>query len=430
MSRLDELQRHMRPSGWRTVAFLIIGVIVGIIAWAYLAELEEVAVANGEVVPFGQIKVVQHLEGGIISDLSVLEGDYVSAGDVVMRLNRNRIGSTREEVQIELDGLLLGRARLEAEATGNPLVFDAGAAARRPEIVAAERETYRGHKRQFSATISVLDEQRNQRSLESRELEAQLRSAKDNVALSSEKLAMSADLLEDGLTPKIEHKQLEQEVKALEGQIHELEASVSRAKAGISEAEKRINEEKSDYQQRALDELSGLERRIARAREELSRATDQVVRSEILSPIDGVVKSLRHHTIGGVVRPGEPLMEIVPTQERLVVEARLDPTDIGYVSVGQAATVKVSTYEFTRYGGLEGVVKSISADSHVDPSTGQTFFRVIAETDKTYLGENPGELPIAPGMEATVDIHTGSKSVLDYLLKPVIRAQSESFRER
>ncbi|MDA0339902.1 MAG: HlyD family efflux transporter periplasmic adaptor subunit, partial [Proteobacteria bacterium] len=150
----------------------------------------------------------------------------------------------------------------------------------------------------------------------------------------------------------------------------------------------------------------------------------------ILSPIDGVVKSLRHHTIGGVVRPGEPLMEIVPTQERLVVEAKLDPTDIGYVSVGQAATVKVSTYEFTRYGGLEGVVKSISADSHVDPSTGQTFFKVIAETDKTYLGANPGELPIAPGMEATVDIHTGSKSVLDYLLKPVIRAQSESFRER
>ena len=275
-----------------------------------------------------------------------------------------------------------------------------------------------------------MDEQRNQRDLESRELAAQLRSARDNVALSSEKLAMSADLLQDGLTPKIEHKQLEQEVKALEGQIHELEASVLRANAGISEAEKRIKEEKSDYQQRALDELSGVERRIARAREELSRATDQVVRSEILSPIDGVVKSLRHHTIGGVVRPGEPLMEIVPTQERLVVEAKLDPTDIGYVSVGQAATVKVSTYEYTRYGGLEGVVKSISADSHVDPSTGQTFFKVIAETDKTYLGANPGELPIAPGMEATVDIHTGSKSVLDYFLKPVIRAQSESFRER
>ena len=130
MNRLDELQFRMRPSGWRIVALLIIGVIACIIAWAFLAELEEVAVANGEVVPFGQIKVVQHLEGGIISDLSVLEGDYVSAGDVVMRLSRNRIGSSREEVQIELDGLLLGRARLEAEATGNPLVFDAGATAK------------------------------------------------------------------------------------------------------------------------------------------------------------------------------------------------------------------------------------------------------------------------------------------------------------
>lgn len=430
MSRLDDLQHRLRPSGWRAIAWLVIAAVAGIVVWAYFASLEEVAVANGEVVPFGQIKVVQHLEGGIISDLRVREGDHVIAGEVVMKLDRNIIGSTREEVQIELDGLVLARARLEAEATGNALVFPEDAAARRPELVAAERETYEGHGREFSATIAVLEEQRNQRDLEVRELKAQLRSAEDNLSLSSEKLSMSADLLEEGLTPKIEHKQLEQELRALEGEVRELKASVSRAQAGISEADKRINEERSRYQRRSLDELGAVERQIARAREELSRATDQVVRSEIRSPIEGVVKSIRHNTIGGVVRPGEPLMEIVPTQERLVVEARLDPTDIGYVSVGQPATVKISTYEFTRYGGLDGVVKSISADSHVDSASGRTFFKVITETDKTYLGAGPGDLPIAPGMEATVDIHTGSKSVLEYLLKPVIRAKSEAFRER
>jgi adhesin transport system membrane fusion protein len=139
---------------------------------------------------------------------------------------------------------------------------------------------------------------------------------------------------------------------------------------------------------------------------------------------------MRHNTIGGVARPGEPLLEIVPTQDRLVVEAKLNPTDIGYVRVGQESIVKVTTYEFSRYGGLEGRVVSISPDSHVDSATGQSYFRVIAETDRNYLGDTPGDLPIAPGMEATLDIRTGSKSVMQYLLKPVIKVKSEAFRER
>ncbi|MBJ26747.1 MAG: multidrug resistance efflux pump [Alphaproteobacteria bacterium] len=433
MSKLDEIQNRLKPTSWRFTAWLIVFAIATGIIWANFANLEEVAVATGEVVPYGQVKVVQHLEGGIITEINVKEGDNVNSNQVLVRLDRNIIGSNREEALIELDGLLLTRARLEAEASGNPdaeLIFPLQVANRRPELLAAERETNQAHKREFLAIIEVLNEKRNQRELETHELKIQLQSAKDNLILSKEKLAMSEDLLSDNLTPKLEHKKLEQEVRKLEGEIREIEASISRATAAKAEANKRIEEESSRQRRLSLDELSSVERKIARAREELSRADDQVIRSEIKSPINGVVKSIRHNTIGGIVRPGESLMEIVPTQEKLVVEAMLDPTDIGYVQVGLPATVKISTYDFTRYGGLEGVVTSISADSIVDPTSGRAFFKVITETEKTFLGKNNQELPIAPGMQAVVDIKTGSKSVLEYLLKPVINAKSQAMRER
>lgn len=430
MSPLEKLETKVRFAGWRRAGWLIAFAVAGVVVWANFAELEEVAVASGEVVPQGQVKTIQHLEGGIISELFVTEGATVHANDRLLQLDQGLIGSTREEVQIELDGLRLVRARLDAESRDVPLEFPAEEAARRPDIVAAETQSYEGHKRELNGTIAVLNEQTLQRELELRQFNSQLKSAKNQLALAKEKFAMSADLLADGLTPRIEHVQLEQEVSTLQGDIESLQSSIPRASATIAEAKARITEETLRFRQRALEELSNIERKIAQVQESLSRATNQVVRTEIRSPIDGVVQSVRHHTIGGVVRPGEPLMEIVPTQEKLVVEARLNPTDIGYVRVGQPTIVKLSTYDFSRYGGLEGSVVSISPDSHIDPQSGQTFFKVVAETDQNYLGAQPGDLPISPGMEATLDIHTGTKSVIQYLVKPVVKVSTEAFRER
>ena len=430
MNRLDGLETKARARGWRRSAFLIALAIAVLLTWANYAELEEVAVASGEVVPQGQVKVIQHLEGGIISQIFVTEGATVKAGDLLLQLDRGITGSNRDEIQIELDGLIMSRARLVAESQGTELVFPEAEAARQPEMVLAERQTYEGHRLELESTITVLREQQTQRELDVRQIRAQLNSVKNNLALTLERFVMSEDLLAEGLTPKIDHFQIKQEVEKLQGEMEELKSAIPRAQASIAEASERIKEEKLRATRVALEEKSAIERRIAGAREKLSRATDQVVRTEITSPIAGVVQSMRHHTIGGVARPGEPLMEIVPTQERLVVEAKLNPTDIGYVRVGHKSLVKVTTYDFSRYGGLDGRVVSISPDSHVDSATGQSYFRVIAETDKNYLGDEPGDLPIAPGMEATLDIHTGSKSVMQYLLKPVIKVRSEAFRER
>ena len=430
MNRLDGLETKARARGWRHSAFLIILAIAVLLTWANYAELEEVAVASGEVVPQGQVKVIQHLEGGIISQIFVTEGTIVEAGDLLLQLDRGITGSNRDEVQIELDGLILTRVRLVAESQGTELVFPEAESARQPELVVAERQTFEGHKLELASTITVLREQKRQRELDVRQIRAQLNSVRNNLALTLERFVMSEELLSEGLTPKIDHVQIKQEVEELQGEMEELKSAIPRAQASIAEASGRIKEEKLRAKRIALEEKSAVERRIAAAREKLSRATDQVVRSEITSPIAGVVQSMRHHTIGGVARPGEPLMEIVPTQERLVIEAKLNPTDIGYVRVGHKSLVKITTYDFSRYGGLEGKVVSISPDSHVDSATGQSYFRVIAETDKNYLGDGPGDLPIAPGMEATLDIHTGSKSVMQYLLKPVIMVKSEAFRER
>lgn len=186
----------------------------------------------------------------------------------------------------------------------------------------------------------------------------------------------------------------------------------------------------SDYIDRKSFDRESYEQQLAEQHKQLEIEKRNLARAEIKSPIDGVVQSLRYHTIGAVAQPGEPLMEIVPTQDKLVVEAKLSPTDVGQVKVGQPTVVKISTYDFSQYGALEGLVTYIAADSQTDPQSGSTYFRVVAETDRTYLGGRPGELPITPGMQATLDIHTGERSVLEFLLRPVKTVGSEAFRER
>ena len=428
MSRLEEVVQRT-PISLHLVVWLVMSLLVSLGVWAYSAELEEVAIAVGEVVPQGQVKVIQHLEGGIIEKIYVLEGDVVKAGDPLVQLDLTSSGARREELAVRLDALLLSRARLTAEAHGKKPVFPKEVAERRADLAANERNAFAARQAELNSGIKVLKKQALQRELNIVELKTRREALVNDLGLAREELAMSSELLKDELTPRIDHLKLRREVEELEGEIKTLDSGIPRVEAALAEARERLNEERLKFRRIALDELGPVEVAIAQTRETLAKATDEVLRTEIRSPIDGVVKSLRYHTIGGVVRAGEPIMEIVPSQDSLVIEARLNPTDVGYVGVGQPAVVKISTYDFVRYGGLDAEIIYLSADSLTD-SDGQTYFRVVARTDKTYLGENPGDLPIAPGMQATVDIHTGSKSVISYLLKPVLKLKSEAFRER
>jgi adhesin transport system membrane fusion protein len=429
MARLDDLVRNNPLPGWRRVAWTVSALLAVGLAWGGVARLDEVAVAAGEVVPQGQVKTVQHLEGGIIQQINVREGDTVDRDVALVQLELGISGTNREELEVQNDGLALRRLRLVAEAENKPVVFPDKVAPRLTDVLASEREAYTSRKRQFESGLAVLQSQTQQKSLELRALEARRNAVDSNLKRARERLSISADLLKSGLVPRTEHLQLESEVESLQGTLSEVQAVIPKEREALAEFKEREREAELKFRRAAVEDLGQVDLAIARNRELLNKATDQERRTVIRAPIDGVVKNLRYHTIGGVVRPGEPIMEIVPLNEKLVVEARLSPVDVGYVRSGQPAVVKVSTYDFVRYGGLDGTVINVAADSTVDRN-GAPYFRVVVETEKSYLGDTPGSNSIAPGMQATVDIHTGTKSVLQYLVEPVVKLRHEAFRER
>jgi adhesin transport system membrane fusion protein len=269
----------------------------------------------------------------------------------------------------------------------------------------------------------------NQADLAVKELLATNSATATDLGLSRKNLAMSADLLKDGLTSKMDHLEHEREEKLLEGKYNTLQSSVPKAKAALAEAQRDLDDTKMKFHSDTLQDLGNVEQDIARTQELLSEAQDRASRRTIRSPVNGIVKNMRYHTLGGVIGPGDPIMEIVPADENLVVEARLSPQDVGLVEVGQPARVKVSAYDYTKFGVLNGTLTYVGADSVNDPK-GQPYFQVIIKPDRSYYGPTPGSWPIRPGMTASVDIRTGSKTVLEYLLKPVIRMRYDALHER
>lgn len=429
MSALDDLTARHRPRSGVWLARAV-GLLVLLLAgWAVLAELDEVAVASGQVVPLGDVKTIQHLEGGIIDELFVQEGDRVTADQPLLRLALGVTASNPEELRVRLDGLQLKKARLQAEADGVDPRFPSEAAGRRPDVVEAERRAFKARKSEFESAIAVLKQQERQSSEEVREFAAARDARRRELTFAEESLATLEDLLREELASRLEVNQKRSELARLVGEIESLNAAIARASASRREAAERQQEADRAYRREAQGELADVEVEIATITERLNSADDQQRRTMIRSPIDGVVGEMKVRTLGGVIGAGQPIMEVVPTGGRLVVEARLRPADRGFVSQGQPATVKVSAYDFVRFGSLEGTVTRIAPDAAVD-ETGAPYFKVVIETAKSWLGEREGELPISAGMEATVDIHTGARSVASFMLRPVLRLQQEAFRER
>lgn len=353
----------------------------------------------------------------------------VAEGDPLIQLDLPVTSLNREEMQVRLDGLMLQRARLVSELSGMSIDFPEAEAARQPALVQAEIRNHEARRAALDASIAVLRDQEHQKRAEIAELASRQRAV--NVALRNarERFKMSQDLIKSGLTSRMEHVQLEGEVQELVGQLDTIQASIPRVEAAMAEAHSRIQEEETRFIRTVQSELSEAELNIARTRELLSQASNQQLRTQIASPIDGIIKALRYNTIGGVVRPGDPIMEIVPLNERLQIDTKLSPADRGYVRVGQAATVKISAYDFTTYGGLSGTVIQVAPDTTTAPEAAP-YYRVVVQTDKAYLGDDQTKLAITAGMEASVEIHTGSRTVMEYLVKPVLKLRHEAFRER
>lgn len=432
LSPIEQLLATQKISISQILALMIIIAIIAFVAWARVAHMQEFTIAQGEVVPQEEVQVIQHLEGGIIEEIMVREGSLVKQGESLMQLNITSFTANKEDLEIRLQGEILRRVRLQGQSQGlKKLKFPTEILQHfRPSLIASEQQVFIGQQQQLKSNLDVLAQLMEQKQADIAQLKTEITSIKNNLAVLREKLVISSELLKDQLASRLDHLQLKADIEELEGKLQSNLAAIPKTKSALGEAKERYHNEELKFRNKALEELRQVEIEIAAMKEMLAKAEDKVLRTTIKSPIDGVVKSLNANTIGGVVQPGEAIMEIVPSSSNMVIKAKLNPKDVGFVKTGQSALVKMDTYDYTRFGGLDGHVEQISADVLRDNQTGELFFEVKIRTDKSYLGENEDDLPITSGMQAMVDINTGNKTVMDYLLKPVIVTSHEAFRER
>lgn len=428
MATLDDvLQRHGTPF-WRRQARIILVVLVLLLVWSMFAQVDQVVTAPGKIIPHNKVKVIQHLEGGIIKTLNVHENTVVKAGEPLLELNLATAGMNRNEVAARVASLRIAKMRLEAESSGKPLhVPDADMRAH-PNIANAEIATYHARLNELASTIDVVNGQISQNRQRIAEAEAKMESLQRSLAIAQQELAVSTDLVKDKLTSQLEHFQRRSAVERLLGDVAMTKQAIPGARGALEESLARRREEEGKFRRRAADELSDVEQKLASVQQEFGRATDQENRAVIRSPIDGIVKNVRYTSPGNVVKAGEPIMEIVPLKDELVVEVSLDPRFRGYVSKGQDAYVKITAFDYVRYGGLDGKVTAVAADTDVGKDDTH-FYRVMVSTEKGYLGDDPKELGITPGMQAEVDIHIERRSIFWLLMKPMLKLKHEAFRQ-
>ncbi|HJV53154.1 MAG TPA: HlyD family type I secretion periplasmic adaptor subunit [Noviherbaspirillum sp.] len=428
MASLDDvLARHGTPF-WRRQARVIVTVLVLLFLWSLFAQVDQVVTAPGKVIPHNKVKVIQHLEGGIIKKLEVHENSIVKAGEPLLELDLATGGINKGEMAARLASLRASKLRLEAESGGKPFHIPEAEFKDHPAIVEAESATYRARVNELNSSIDVINGQIAQNRQRVAELEAKLQSLERSMGIAQQELAVSTELVKDKLTSQLEHFQRRSAVERLQGDIAMTRQAIPGARGALEESMARRREEEGKFKRRAADELNEVQRKLASLQQEFGRATDQENRAVVRSPIDGVVKNVRYTSAGNVVKAGEPIMEIVPLKEELVVEVSLDPKYRGYVSKDQEAYVKITAFDYVRYGGLDGKVTSVAADTDVGKDDTH-FYRVMVATDHGYLGDDPKELRITPGMQAEVDIHVESRSVFWLLLKPVLKLKHESFRQ-
>jgi adhesin transport system membrane fusion protein len=428
-SPVESLLDKYRPTHGSYLPILVILLLVSTFSWMFVSELDEVAVATGQVVPQGQVKLIQHLEGGIVTEILAKEGQKVGKGERLMQL---RLGADRvrsSEIELQAAGLEIKRDRLQAELDKQRFSLPKNVDAKIRKIFQKEILTFDNRKRQVNGSIKILEANARQKILEIKELESRIKGRETSLKLALKRLQIAESLEKANLSTKMEVLDLENEYAQLKSEISELQTSLQRAKEAHTEARQRATSLTLDFNREVSEELGRVEIALAQTEEQLRTASELVNQTALYSPIEGIVKNLRQHTIGGVVQPGEAIMEVVPARDTLVVETKLSPIDVGYVRVGQKADVKILTYDFLRYGSLPGLVKNVAADTSTDLS-GDPYFRVEIETERNYLGKDPGSLPITPGMQAEINIKTGTRSVFNFLISPMLKTWHAAFKER
>lgn len=416
---------------YKHMTLLLLAVVfVAGIGWARWATLDEVTRGDGKVIPSTDLQAVQSLEAGIVEEFLVREGDRVRAGQIVMRLSDIEASSDLGANRARYMGLMASIQRLQAEAEGaSKVTFQGNVRREAADSVAEEMNVFRANRRQIQGQVDILRQQLTQKEQEVAETNSRIRDLRAVLALLKSERDVIVPLVKRGAAPQIELLQLQRNIKEKESELNSVQAGLPRSRSAIREARARLKDVWASAKAQAQEALSVKLLEKKEIQQRLSALTERKTRTELRSPVSGTVQEVTVSSVGSVTRPGEDLILIVPEDDQLIVEARIRPADRAFIYPGQKAVIKITAYDFSIYGGLEGEVLEISADSIADDQ-GESFYRVRLKTDDSVLNRNGQALPIIPGMVAQVDILTGKKTVLAYLMKPLIKTLDNAMNER
>jgi adhesin transport system membrane fusion protein len=411
------------------LSFTVCLMILVFVVWAKNAVLDEVTRGMGQAIPSQHVQVIQNLEGGILADILVTENQTVEKGDVLVRLDNTMAASQYRDAfakSLEHEAAI---ARLTAEANQTDIDFPPIVLENDSQMAGDQKVIYEARKKQLELEINILKSEYNQKEQEIEEVKGRRKEVKKDLNLALEQKNIAEPLMKKGLYSRVDFIKLDRDVVRLRGEVNALGRSLPRLNNEAEEAREKIARRRAEFGSAALEEISRRRVELKSLKEVLAAGQDRVSRTDVRSPVKGTVKQIIINTIGGVLRPGDPILEIVPLDDTLLFEVRIKPADIAFLYPGQKAKIKITAYDFSIYGGMEGVVEQISADTLQD-ERGEYHYRVKLRTKTNAITYRGSKLPIIPGMTASVDILTGNKSVLDYLLKPLLKASQNALRER
>jgi adhesin transport system membrane fusion protein len=429
MQSLSAAVVHRSPRYLIFIILLITLFVLSAVVWMGWAEIDVVIRGSGKATPASQVQVIQSLEGGIVSEILVKEGEEVEIGQSLLKINDIAFSSSFEENRLLYQELLARSSRLNAEAFETDFIPNEEVKANAPNLIASERSLFESNREQVEETLSILGEQIRQQQSSLKEAQSKKRQLDKSLRLMRKEIKIKKPLKVSGIISEVEYIQLEQREAEIEGELEGVKLSVPRYQSAIDEAKFKKKKEVLDFRNKAKKELNEVNAEISRIKETQTALKDRVRRTTLRSPVRGIVKRLYTNTVGGVVSPGINILEIVPKGDSLLVELNIKPADIASVNVGQIARLKFSAYDFAIHGSLQGDVVFVSADT-ITNEEGKSFYLVRVKPVKSYLGHETRQLPIKVGMTAEADIITSKKTILQFIMQPVRRGLDKALREQ
>jgi len=429
MNSLSAAVIYNRPKKlhWVLVFFTI--TILLFIIWASFASIDEIARGHGKVVPSGQNQIIQNLEGGIVSEIFVKEGDLVKKGEVLLKISNEKSSSTLISNKIKILYLKAQIKRLEAELKQEPFEFEQSDNETLNDFLKNEKQLYESNTNQLESKIQILKEQYKQKQSELKDAKQSIKHMRFSVNAITKEVEMTQPMVEKGIRSQVDFLKLKREQSDARQRLQSGILSVNKIESEISEIDRRIKESYEINEAKVREKLNETISDLKALEANSTASVDQVSRAIVKSPSNGIVQTLHVNTIGGAIKPAQDLVEIVPTDYNLIVEVKISPSDIAFIYQGQKAIVKFSAYDFSIYGGLNGKVINISPDT-ITEKDDKTYYLVQIQTEKNYISSGKKHMKIIPGMVADVDIITGKKTILDYILKPILKTKQYTFTER